>query len=109
MEYRIVIERRARSDVDEIVSYIAGDSPPAAFTWYEDLFGHIASLGHMPRRCAAAPEPELGDLAIRQMIFGNYRILFTVDDHHRSLHIHHVRHGARRGASMNEVLRDDDE
>ena len=108
MDYRIVVELRARRDVDEIVTFIAQDSPAAAYRWYEDIYDCFESLSSMPRRCRMAPEPELEVLGIRQMVFGSYRILFTVDDDGASVHIHHVRHGARKAAAPGDV-RDEDE
>ena len=107
MDYRVVVEQRARRDVDEIVTFIASDSPAAAYTWYENIYDHFASLASMPKRCRVAREPELEVLGIRQMSFGNYRILFTVDDDRASVHIHHVRHGARRAAAPADVKEDD--
>ena len=103
MEYRVVVEQRARRDADEIVSYIAVDSSAAAINWYEELYEHITSLSHMPNRCATAPEPEFEVLGIRQMVFGNYRILFTVDDPGGLVHVHHIRHGARSAASAKDL------
>lgn len=98
MDYRVIVEQRARRDIDGTFAYIEQQSPAAAYGWYASLYGHIASLGDMPRRCTVVPEPDLAELGVRHLIFGRYRILFTVNEDARSVHIHHVHHAARRSA-----------
>ncbi|MCP5023358.1 MAG: type II toxin-antitoxin system RelE/ParE family toxin [bacterium] len=107
MEYRIIVGQRARNDAEGIVSFIAGHSHAAACNWYEELMVHMVGLSRMPRRHAVAFDPELNDLGIRQMVFGNYRVLFAVDDHSKTVQVLHIRHGARRSASVDDVLFDD--
>lgn len=108
MDYQVIVEQRARKDADEVLSYIADDSPEAALRWYEQLYERFASLADMPKRCAQATEPELAALGIRQMVFGNYRILHTVNEETRTVNIHHVRHGARSELSASELGRDEE-
>ena len=108
MEYRIVVEQRARRDVDETVAFIADKVPDAAFQWYEDIYDSFASLASMPKRCRVVREPELAEFGTRQLLQGVYRVLFTVNEELRTVHIHHVRHGMRRSATPEDVARDDD-
>jgi len=35
-------------------------------------------------------------MGLRQLIVGDYRILFTVDDERRTVSVPHIHHGARR-------------
>ena len=57
MDYQVVVEPRARSDVDEIFSYIARDAPLAAHRWYEALSTRMASLGFLPSRFQGSWNP----------------------------------------------------
>ena len=103
MEYRVIVGPRTWRDVDEIVRFIAQDSPAAAHQWYEEIFDRFESLESMPERCPVAPEPELDALGIRQMVVGNYRILFTIARDRSAVHIHHVRHAARKPMSSKDI------
>ncbi len=47
----------------------------------------------MPERCAHAPENRWFKREIRQLLYDQYRILFTIRG--RTVRVLHVRHGAR--------------
>lgn len=47
----------------------------------------------MPERCPLAPEDGLDGVTIRHLIYGDYRILFSIDA--AQVVILQVRHGAR--------------
>jgi len=57
----------------------------------------------MPRRCRVAPEDEVLRCDLRQLLYGNYRILFTVSDATRTVFVLHVRHAARQSADSAEL------
>ena len=40
-------------------------------------------------------------------MFGNYRILFTLDDEHHIVNVPHIRHGARKALSTAELAPQD--
>ena len=64
----------------------------------------LAGLSELPQRCPIAPEnDEVESDEIRQCIFGDYRILFTVTSNH--VFVLHVRHGRRRFATKEELVR----
>jgi len=52
------------------------------------------SLTELPRRCSIAPESETFGIEVRQLMYGDYRILFTIDGD--TVRILRFRHGARR-------------
>ncbi len=62
----------------------------AARKWYNDIEAIIASrLSSMPSSCPPAPENKDLDLEVRQLIYGRYRVLFTIEgDLVRVLYIH---------------------
>jgi plasmid stabilization system protein ParE len=93
MRYSVVVASTAEANLDDIFHFIALDNPSAAGKVVASLRAKMKTLAHMPRRCPLAPEDGLDGLEIRHLIFGNYRILFTIDA--REVTIFQVRHGAR--------------
>lgn len=98
MTYRVEIALTARDDLDEAFGWIYNESPAAASRWRDGLFDALRSLCELPQRCALAPENDVFDEEIRQLLYGNrmhaFRILFNVDGD--LVQILHIRHGARR-------------
>lgn len=67
----VAIER-----VAEISEYINQDSPMAAEKWVGAVFERIAVLGELPESGRVVPELKKRD--IRELTFGNYRIIYKV-------------------------------
>jgi len=61
----------------EIAKYIAIDNPQAANSWIEGLFTSVDHLRSFPR--SGRKVPELSDDTIREIIFGNYRIIYRIE------------------------------
>ncbi len=73
---KIVWSPLAVQRVQEIADYIALDSKKAALKWVDTIFGKVKVLetgSHVGRK---VPELNLPD--IRELIFGNYRIIYRV-------------------------------
>lgn len=94
MRYRVTIHPMAAADLEGVFAWIAEQSPGNATRWYERLLEDILSLEHFPQRCPTAPESDRCGKEIRQLLFGDYRILFTIEG--REVRILHVRHAMRR-------------
>jgi plasmid stabilization system protein ParE len=94
MTYTVLMHPDAGEDIDSIEVYIALDSPSRALAWREMLLGRIESLDRMPRRCRRAVESRMLKRELRQMLFGEYRVLFTIRE--RTVVVLHVRHAARK-------------
>jgi plasmid stabilization system protein ParE len=92
-QYLVDFTRTAAREIEEIEDWIAADSPEAAALWIDGLLAVIDRLERMPSRCPLAPENVSHAEEIRQMIYGRYRILFTILP--GRVVILHVRHGAR--------------
>ena len=101
MAFTVEFSFRARRDIEEIAAYIAADSPRRSAQWRERLHGKLRSLTAMPSACGLAPEDEVSGRVIRQLLFGSYRVLFTVDG--SRVFILAVRHGARRFMTQDEI------
>jgi len=94
MKFRVLMHPDAGSDIDGIEEHISADSSARAVAWREMLLGRIESLDRMPRRCRRAVESRKLRREVRQLVFGEYRVLFTIHD--RTVIVLHVRHGARK-------------
>jgi len=97
VRFRVLVEPPAIADLDRAFEWIAGRSPEAARRWVAGVLEAIDTLETNPERCGVAPESPVFPVEIRQLFFGRragrYRILFTIAG--RTVHVLHVRHGAR--------------
>lgn len=73
----------------EIAQYIAQDNPPAAKKWIETLFDKVELLKSSPQSGRVVPETHIDD--IRELIYGNYRIIYRLEE--KRISILTVRHG----------------
>jgi len=98
VRYRVLVEPPAIADLDHAFEWITGRSPEAARRWVVHVLEAIDTLETNPERCGLAPESPVFPVEIRQLLFGRragrYRILFMIAG--RTVHVLHVRHGARR-------------
>jgi plasmid stabilization system protein ParE len=92
-QYLVEFTRIAEGEIYDIEEWIAAGSHEAAEQWVDGLLAVVDRLEKMPSRCPLAPENESHAEEIRQMIYGLYRILFTILP--GRVVILHVRHGAR--------------
>ncbi len=67
---------RAVKDLKSIARYIAKDDPTAARRFADKLKRRAESVGRFPNRGRIAPE--LGRDDVRELIEGNYRIIYRV-------------------------------
>ena len=88
---RIVWTLSARSDLDEILAFIAEDSPEAASGVLDVVLGTADSLTHLADRGRAVPE--LHDPAIREVFVYSYRLMYQVRED--DVRILALLHGAR--------------
>ena len=73
----------------EIVDYIAQDKPTAAEKWISTVFSKVEQL-------KASPEigrivPELNNAQFREIIYGNYRIIYRIEK--KQMSVLTIRHG----------------
>lgn len=101
MAFTVEFSTRATRDVDEIVAYIQADSPTEATRWRQRLLAKMESLRTLPEACGLAPEYALARREIRQLLFGQYRVLFEIRK--ESVFVVTIRHGARRAMRATEI------
>jgi addiction module RelE/StbE family toxin len=73
----------------EIAEYIARDNPVAAENWIDALFKKVEELKAFPE--SGRVVPETNHRTIRELIYGNYRIIYRIEE--KRLSILTVRHG----------------
>ena len=101
MAYRVELTADAKGELDAIVAYIAADAPSRALSWLERFRELVSTLAQHPERCAVASEARLVDFPVRPLLYGNYRVLYTVTD--STVYVLHVRHAARRWLKAGEL------
>ena len=107
MKYRVLIQPPAAEDLDEAYRWIAERSLTSAVRWLDSLLHAIRTLESFPRRCPRAPEDDAFEEEIRQLLHGEYRVLFTIDGD--LVRILHVQHGAWQPVTAEESLEGDEE
>lgn len=91
--YQVRITKWAERDIEEIWSFIAGDSPDEAKKFVLQLEKQVRTLERFPERCPLIPENELLGTKYRHLLFGEYRTVFRVAG--KTVHVLRVIHGAR--------------
>jgi plasmid stabilization system protein ParE len=71
---KIIWSPLAIERIEEISDYIADDNPSAASKWVDSIFEKIDLLKGNPQMGRIVPE--LAVPSIREIIFGNYRIIY---------------------------------
>lgn len=75
---RIVWSPLALERVEDIAQYIAEDKPSAAVEWVDGIFDTVERLTDFPE--SGRVVPEVGGRRIREVIFGTYRIIYSIKD-----------------------------
>lgn len=88
-KYNVEIPDTVFAELEEQAFYIAQDSVDAALKWYDLMEEKIQTLQTLPARCAVAEESRYFDFEVRQLIVGNYRVLFHIEG--TTVNILHVR------------------
>ena len=105
--YRVEPTDKALVDAGEAYFWINDVSEATALRWYEGLMKAFRSLEQNPLRCPLAPESAFFEEEIRQLNYGKYRILFTVEG--ETVFVLRVRHSAREYLKPEEDESDDEE
>ncbi len=104
MEYRIEYTDTAKIELKNAFEWIREQSPFHAEIWREGIIDAVSSLIAFPERCPIAPENNVFDDEIRQLLYGKrhrtYRILFTIKKD--IIWILHIRHGFRQRLGKKE-------
>jgi plasmid stabilization system protein ParE len=73
----------------EIADYIAQDKPSAAEKWINTVFSKVEQLKSSPE--IGRIVPELNNTQFREIIYGNYRIIYRIEK--KQISVLTIRHG----------------
>ena len=89
----VELSQQARRDLREIGEFIARNNPHRARTFRRELLLKARNLGDHPRMGRIFPER--GDEAIREIVYGAYRIIYQVIGSSEAIFILRFWHAAR--------------
>ncbi len=95
---RIIWSPLAVDRASEIADYIAQDKPSAAEKWIDTVFSKVEYLKSSPE--IGRIVPEINDSQFRELIYGNYRIIYRIET--KQISILTIRHG-RQILPINEI------
>jgi toxin ParE1/3/4 len=75
---KVLWTRVAYKRLAEIYAYIEKDSPTNATKWANKLLDKVGGIKDFPR--AGRVVPEIDVVKIREILFGNYRIVYKIKD-----------------------------
>src|SRR5690349_3212136 len=100
MVYRVKFSPSARSDINEIFSYISTDDRSQALRFTTFLMKQAMSLGQFPERGRMVPESKLR--SYREIIVRAYRIVYRVDHRNELVEIIRFWHAGRATPELPE-------
>ncbi len=86
---KIIWSPLAINRASEIADYIAQDKPSAAKRWINEVFTKVEQLKSFPQ--IGRVVPEISDSKFRELIYGNYRIIYRMEI--KQISILTIRHG----------------
>ncbi len=86
---KIIWSPLAIDRASEIADYIAQDKPSAAEKWINNIFSKVNALKSSPE--IGRIVPEIKNNQFRELIYGNYRIIYLVEK--KQISILTIRHG----------------
>ena len=75
---RIIWSPLAIDRASDIANYIAKDKPSAAEKWINTVFSKVEPLALSPE--IGRIVPEINDSRFRELIYGNYRIIYCIEN-----------------------------
>ena len=107
MAYRVDIARSAEADLEDLYLWVVERAPQQGAAWFNGLERAVLSLDLHPERCPVAAETSDADHPVRVLTYGRkphvYRVFFTVDHNAGYVRVVHVRRGARRRPTTDEL------
>jgi addiction module RelE/StbE family toxin len=96
---KIIWSPLAVERTSEIAEYITSDNPSAAIAWVEKIFEKVELLKLSPKM--GREVPEISRKEIREILFGNYRIIYRIEK--TKISILTIRHG-KQILPVDEIL-----
>jgi toxin ParE1/3/4 len=93
MDFKIIWTDSAITDVKEICDYISRNNRSAAEKTGRGILNQVKILEIFPFIGPVYPRRSSG--AIREIVYGNYRIFYEVTNKPKEVHVLRIWHGAR--------------
>jgi toxin ParE1/3/4 len=93
MDCKVILSPRAIQDLGEIVRYVSFDNPQAAERFGYALIDAALSLKNLPERGHFVSE--FDDGVTREILHGNYRIVYRFDQERKVVSVSRFWHAAR--------------
>ncbi|MCF8094740.1 MAG: type II toxin-antitoxin system RelE/ParE family toxin [Desulfobacteraceae bacterium] len=93
MAFKLIWSPNAGLDLNDIVTFIAEDSPSAAERFVRSLFQSVERLADFPE--SGRIVPEFDDPVIREIIHKPFRVVYRIRNSQHSVEIVRVWHAAR--------------
>jgi toxin ParE1/3/4 len=91
--FLVRLSATAEKDIDDVWRFISQDNVEAAANFVRRLEEQVSTLETFPARCPLIPENDLIGTEYRQLIFGDYRMIFRFEA--RIVYILRIFHSAR--------------
>ncbi len=79
--HKVLWTRNATLDLEELIEYISEDNQSSALKIFLEIKAKCDKLSRQPEKCRVLPElREIGVLNYRELIVGNYRIFYKLED-----------------------------
>ncbi len=97
MQYKVVIEQTAESDLLGILTYISETlkEPEIAKRIYFSIKKEVMTLGQMPYRHAVVQEEPYATIGVRRFPVENYTAFYVVDEEGKTVHIFRILYNRR--------------
>ena len=86
---KVVWSPLALDKLERAAKFISLDKPSAAEKWVNDMFDRIELLGEQPE--TGRKVPELLSLNYREVVFGNYRVIYKIENDIKILTLRNAR------------------
>ncbi|WP_070971219.1 type II toxin-antitoxin system RelE/ParE family toxin [Vibrio sonorensis] len=86
---KVVWSPLALQKLGDLAEFISLDNPSAAEKWVNEVFDITKLLGSMPEMGRFVPE--IPNMSYREIIFGNYRIIYSISHEIRVLTVRNCR------------------
>ncbi|EAT59509.1 type II toxin-antitoxin system RelE/ParE family toxin [Chlorobium ferrooxidans] len=89
----VEFSERAARQITDVVRYIAADKPAAAKKWADSVKKAVRKLSDYPHLGRVVPE--FVDASLRELLHGEYRIVYKIDEQFSRIVIVAVYHARR--------------
>jgi toxin ParE1/3/4 len=102
MGFKVILTPQSQEDLKGIVAFIARDNPGRARTFGNELIDRALSTAIFPELGRVVPE--IGELTVREIIHGSYRIIYEIFPEREAIFILRFWHGARGAPDLRPVV-----